>query len=39
VPAPYNLPVPPHNFTADDKIRIGENPQGETFDLASVEQI
>jgi ubiquinol-cytochrome c reductase iron-sulfur subunit len=39
VPAPYNLPVPPYNFIADNKLRIGENPQGSDFDLAEVEQI
>jgi ubiquinol-cytochrome c reductase iron-sulfur subunit len=39
VPAPYNLPVPPYRFIADNKLRIGENPQGSEFDLAEVEQI
>lgn len=39
VPAPYNLPVPPHNFISDSVIRVGENPSGSTFDLNSVEQI
>jgi ubiquinol-cytochrome c reductase iron-sulfur subunit len=39
VPAPYNLPVPPYTFLSDSKIRIGENPKGETFELADVEQI
>ena len=39
VPAPYNLPVPPYNFIADDRIRIGENPQGSTFKLSSIDQI
>jgi ubiquinol-cytochrome c reductase iron-sulfur subunit len=39
VPAPYNLPVPPHHFPDDHTLRIGENPNGETFDLASVVQM
>ncbi|NNE63829.1 MAG: ubiquinol-cytochrome c reductase iron-sulfur subunit, partial [Gammaproteobacteria bacterium] len=25
VPAPTNLPVPPHYFVSDDVIRIGED--------------
>jgi ubiquinol-cytochrome c reductase iron-sulfur subunit len=39
VPAPYNLPVPPYNFVNDKTVRIGENPEGTTFDLGSVVQI
>jgi ubiquinol-cytochrome c reductase iron-sulfur subunit len=39
VPAPYNLPVPPHHFPNDHTVRIGENPPGQTFDLASVVQM
>jgi ubiquinol-cytochrome c reductase iron-sulfur subunit len=39
VPAPYNLPVPPYTFLSDTKIRVGENPKGENFELSSVEQI
>ena len=39
VPAPYNLPVPPYIFTGGTAIRIGENPQGSTWEFASVEQI
>lgn len=39
VPAPFNLPVPPYTFVSDSVIRVGENPQGSTFDLNSVEQI
>jgi ubiquinol-cytochrome c reductase iron-sulfur subunit len=39
VPAPYNLPVPPHHFVSDTVIRIGEDPPGSTFDLNDVEQI
>jgi ubiquinol-cytochrome c reductase iron-sulfur subunit len=39
VPAPYNLPVPPHRYVTDTVIRIGENPPGSTFDLNEIEQI
>jgi len=39
VPAPYNLPVPPYRFLANDKIRIGENPLGSKFDLSEIKQI
>jgi ubiquinol-cytochrome c reductase iron-sulfur subunit len=39
VPAPYNLPVPPHHFLSDTMIRIGENPPNSTFDLNDIEQI
>jgi ubiquinol-cytochrome c reductase iron-sulfur subunit len=39
VPAPYNLPVPPHHFVSDTVIRIGENPPNSTFDFSSIEQI
>ena len=39
VPAPYNLPVPPHNFINETMIRIGENPAGASFELNSVVQI
>jgi len=39
VPAPYNLPVPPYHFPNDRTLRIGENPTGETFELASVVQM
>jgi ubiquinol-cytochrome c reductase iron-sulfur subunit len=39
VPAPYNLPVPPYHFPDDHTVRIGENPPGQTFDLASVVQM
>jgi ubiquinol-cytochrome c reductase iron-sulfur subunit len=39
VPAPYNLPVPPHHFPNDKTLRIGENPSGVTFTLASVVQM
>ena len=39
VPAPYNLPVPPYNFSNTNRLSIGENPKGSDFDLASVRQI
>ena len=39
VPAPYNLPVPPYHFPDDHTVRIGENPQGQTFDITSVVQM
>jgi ubiquinol-cytochrome c reductase iron-sulfur subunit len=39
VPAPYNLPVPPGHFINDHILRIGENPPGQTFQLASVVQM
>jgi ubiquinol-cytochrome c reductase iron-sulfur subunit len=39
VPAPYNLPVPPHRFVQDNVIRVGENPKGSKFELESIEQL
>lgn len=39
VPAPLNLPVPPHRFLSDTVMRIGENPPGVKFDLGSVVQL
>jgi ubiquinol-cytochrome c reductase iron-sulfur subunit len=39
VPAPYNLPVPPYRFLNAKTLRIGENPPGEAFTLASVVQM
>jgi len=39
VPAPYNLPVPPYRFTSPTSIRVGENPSGVTYALASVVQM
>ncbi|PPQ26594.1 ubiquinol-cytochrome c reductase iron-sulfur subunit [Rhodopila globiformis] len=39
VPAPYNLPVPPYHFVADETVRIGENPPNVDFELGSVVQI
>jgi ubiquinol-cytochrome c reductase iron-sulfur subunit len=39
VPAPFNLPVPPYHFTGPTTLMLGENPQGVSFDLSSVEQL
>jgi ubiquinol-cytochrome c reductase iron-sulfur subunit len=39
VPAPYNLPVPPNRFVGDNILRIGENPQGEKFEMSSIVQM
>jgi ubiquinol-cytochrome c reductase iron-sulfur subunit len=39
VPAPYNLPVPPHHFVNEKTIRIGENPKGVDFNFASIRQL
>ena len=39
VPAPYNLPVPPYTFPDDKTVRIGDNPPGVSWELASVVQI
>ena len=39
VPAPYNLPVPPHHFADARTLVIGENPAGENFDIAEVMQL
>lgn len=39
VPAPYNLPVPPHHFVSDKILRVGENPDGQAFDFGSIEQV
>jgi ubiquinol-cytochrome c reductase iron-sulfur subunit len=39
VPAPYNLPVPPHRFLGESKARIGENPPGSTFEFSSIAQL
>lgn len=39
VPAPYNLPVPPHHFVDKTVIRIGENPPGVQFDFGDIWQI
>lgn len=39
VPAPDNLPVPPHHFPDPKSVRIGENPPGSTFELSEVVQL
>ena len=39
VPAPYNLPVPPYVFVNDKTLRIGANPEGQSFELDSVLQL
>jgi ubiquinol-cytochrome c reductase iron-sulfur subunit len=39
VPAPLNLPIPPHHFASDTSLVIGENPKGSTFSLSDVEQL
>jgi len=39
VPAPYNLPVPPYKMVNAKTVRIGENPEGGTFDLNDIVQI
>jgi len=39
VPAPYNLPVPPHHYVNDTLVRVGENPAGVSFDFGSIRQI
>jgi ubiquinol-cytochrome c reductase iron-sulfur subunit len=39
VPAPYNLPIPPYTFVSDATLRIGENPNGVTWDFGSIRQL
>ncbi|MBV9245689.1 MAG: ubiquinol-cytochrome c reductase iron-sulfur subunit [Methylobacteriaceae bacterium] len=39
VPAPYNLPVPPYHMVNDKMLRVGENPEGENFNLDSIVQV
>jgi len=39
VPAPYNLPVPPYHFSNPTTLMLGENPQGVSYDLTSIEQL
>jgi ubiquinol-cytochrome c reductase iron-sulfur subunit len=39
VPAPYNLPVPPYRFPDDKTLRIGENPEGESFQMTEILQL
>lgn len=38
-PAPYNLPVPPHDFASATTLRLGINPDGHTFDLSGIVQL
>ena len=38
-PAPYNLPVPPYTQPSAQLVRLGQNPPGQHFDFASIEQI
>jgi ubiquinol-cytochrome c reductase iron-sulfur subunit len=39
VPAPYNLPVPPHHYVNDKTVRVGENPENVAWDFSSIDQI
>jgi ubiquinol-cytochrome c reductase iron-sulfur subunit len=39
VPAPYNLPVPPYTFVSDTTLRVGENPNGSSWDFGSIRQL
>jgi ubiquinol-cytochrome c reductase iron-sulfur subunit len=39
VPAPYNLPVPPHRFVNDTTLRVGENPSDSAWDFGSIRQL
>jgi ubiquinol-cytochrome c reductase iron-sulfur subunit len=39
VPAPYNLPVPPHNFVNDTTLRVGENPHDSEWNFDSIRQL
>ena len=39
VPAPYNLPVPPHHFPSAKTLRVGENPPGANFDFNTILQV
>ena len=39
VPAPLNLPVPPYTYVSDTVVRIGENPEGSSFQMNQVEQM
>lgn len=39
VPAPYNLPVPPYVSIGENKLRIGANPPGQSFEMTSVVQM
>jgi ubiquinol-cytochrome c reductase iron-sulfur subunit len=37
--ARHNLPVPPHRFADEKRLRIGQNPPGEIFFFESIKQI
>jgi ubiquinol-cytochrome c reductase iron-sulfur subunit len=40
VPAPYNLPVPPHRFVNDTTLRVGENDAADTaWNFDSIRQL
>jgi ubiquinol-cytochrome c reductase iron-sulfur subunit len=39
VPAPYNLPIPPHHFPDEKTLRIGANPPGQDFDFGTILQV
>jgi ubiquinol-cytochrome c reductase iron-sulfur subunit len=39
VPAPYNLPVPPHHYVDATTLNIGANPDGDTFKIGSIKQM
>jgi len=40
VPAPYNLPVPPHRFVNDATLRVGENdPSASAWNFDSIRQL
>lgn len=39
VPAPYNLPVPPYSFSGPTTVVIGQNPVGDNFSIAEIDQI
>jgi ubiquinol-cytochrome c reductase iron-sulfur subunit len=40
VPAPYNLPVPPHRFVNDTTLRVGENdPSATAWSFDSIRQL
>ncbi|MCX2562578.1 ubiquinol-cytochrome c reductase iron-sulfur subunit [Acetobacter thailandicus] len=38
-PAPYNLPVPPYSMISPTHLRLGANPEGETFSFSTIVQI
>ncbi|QNT77419.1 ubiquinol-cytochrome c reductase iron-sulfur subunit [Entomobacter blattae] len=39
VPAPLNLPIPPHHFLKPHLLRLGANPPGQDFDFNTIEQL